>query len=996
MGKQKTFQKILAMLMTAFLMVVGFDSAALAMVEKSFGTSKSTTQVIEFEDTNRYSSDWGNGVRTDMEGYSGNGYVYLASGWAEVNFDIATAGNYKVTIVSNSDQYKENWLYLDKDGAGTLYTQGNRWQSDTYEFYLSAGNHKFGVSSNWGYVGLDKVIIEPVGGSGVIDPVDPPVDPDPVDPTPVDPEKTTKVEFEDINSFSSDWGNGIAKDFAEYSGDGYVYLAQGWAEVKFSIEEAGNYKLTIAHNSDQYKENLVYLDNDSAGTLTTQGNRWEESEYTVSLSAGEHKFGVSSSWGYVALDYVKIEKVGDIVNPPVDPDPEPPVDPTPQGGMYVRGTTLYDGNGNPFVMRGVNLPHAWYTDKTTTSINAVASLGANSIRVVLADGTQWDKTSKSEVEAIINQAKAKGLVTVLEVHDHTGFDDPSRLDIAVNYWLEMKDLLNDNKDYVIVNIANEWLGTWNKAQVWTDTYVNAIKKLRNAGLENVIMVDAPGYGQETQPMIDNCQTVLNADKTGNTMFSIHMYSVAGENESVVKSNIDRMLAKGVCTVIGEFGDFQNGGDVDEATIISYSEDKKIGTLAWSWKGNGGNDATLDMSRDWAGTDLTDWGKYAFYAEKGIYNTSVMAYTLKKPDGTGGTPVDPPTPPTGDGNEDIIIPPDADAEINIDAGYLSSLTTEWYISGDGDDTVSDLTTLSILKNGGYRVSFDLTAEPYPYLVNMVGGLDLSTNKVVNVIVRNNNAYDFQLQPIFKIGDLWEWTEFDKYQTVPAKTTVQLSYDLSKYDMSEVNALLFRIQGAGGKFAGTADFLSVQCDLADDAYRNEIAELNRPKTASYFTWAYPEASFVDQTTSTSCSEDGILTVNYKGVTSDNAAGIQTETKPGLGKGLDCSYYKTLTCTITNNGTTNASVSLLLRSTSNWTWQENIGVANGAPCEVIKPGESIEVTYSLKDSVWKSKASDWEYTGLFQDPDDVRSIGFKIWSDSASGATGQIQISDFQFNF
>ena len=43
-------------------------------------------------------------------------------------------------------------------------------------------------------------------------------------------------------------------------------------------------------------------------------------------------------------------------------------------GFYVSGTTLYDANGNPFVLRGVNIAHAWYKGYNETSIKAAASL----------------------------------------------------------------------------------------------------------------------------------------------------------------------------------------------------------------------------------------------------------------------------------------------------------------------------------------------------------------------------------------------------------------------------------------------------------------------------------------------------------------------------------------------------------------------------------------------------------------------------------------------
>ncbi|PJI10218.1 MULTISPECIES: cellulase family glycosylhydrolase [Clostridium] len=800
------------------------------------------------------------------------------------------------------------------------------------------------------------------------------------------------IEFENQKHFSQDNGNGVRNDqFKGYSGSGYVYLTSGWADVNFTVPSDGKYKITIVTNSDQYKENWLYLDSNSAGKLSTNANTWNQTTNEYTLTKGQHKFGVSSNWGYVALDYVSVEKVAD--NPT---DPTKPV----SGGLYVNGTTLYDGKGNPFLFRGVSVAHAWFPSYTQTSINATAKLGANSVRVVLADGFQWTKTSADEVKNIISWCRQNNLVCILEVHDHTGHNDPQELYTAADYWIGLKDILNANKDYVVVNIANEWLGDWNQSNIWASTYCAAIKKMRDAGIQNVFMVDAPGYGQQTDPLIANCTTVKNADRTGNTIFSIHMYSVAGKDAATVKSNIDNMLGKGVCTVIGEFGDYQNGGVVDASTIMSYCAQKQVGTMAWSWKGNGGQDANLDLSNDWAGTNLTDWGKFVFCSNYGIQKTSKLAYSGSGYSGPTN-PTDPVTPPTNPTNpSNPVTPPQTDDESinNIKPGYLKSLATPWYVSSKGDDTTSSVSSIKKLSNGGYRLSFDLATDPYPYLVNMAKGLDFSKNSKVNVVIRNNNAYAVQLQPIFKAGDNWAWTEYDKYQEIPALTTVKLSFDMSTCaERNDVNALLFRIQGAGSKFAGSVDFLSVDTDLAADAYSADIAELNRPKSASYFTWSYPEASFKDQTTSTSCSSDGVLGIDFKNVTSKDAAGIQTETKPGLGKGLDCSPYKTVTCTITNNSSTDVSMSLLLRTTSNWTWQENCGTVNGKSGNGLIPaGKSVKVTYILTDSAWKSILSNWNYTGKLQNPEDVRAIAFKIWSDNAAGAYGKVTISNFAFNF
>ena len=105
-----------------------------------------------------------------------------------------------------------------------------------------------------------------------------------------------------------------------------------------------------------------------------------------------------------------------------------------------------------------------------------------------------------------------------------------------------------------------------------------------------------------------------------------MYSVAGKDAATVKNSIDSMLATGVCFCIGEFGNWQNGADVDETTIMQQCTEKGVGYIAWSWNGNSGIDLSLDIAKDWKGSSLTEWGDYVFYADGiGIRDTSRPAY-----------------------------------------------------------------------------------------------------------------------------------------------------------------------------------------------------------------------------------------------------------------------------------------------------------------------------------------------------------------------------------
>lgn len=290
-------------------------------------------------------------------------------------------------------------------------------------------------------------------------------------------------------------------------------------------------------------------------------------------------------------------------------------------GFYVSGTTVYDANGNPFEMRGVNIPHAWFTSNTETSIRAAASLGANTVRVVLSDGDKWNYTPYSEVSNIIDWCKENKLICILEVHDGTGDDNTTSLNNAVTYWIGMKDLLNANTDYVIVNIANEWYGSWDGSE-WASGYQSAIKNLRNAGINNMLMVDCAGWGQYPDSIKYYGNSVFNADSHRNTVFSIHMYEYAGGDATTVKTNIDNALSIGVPVVIGEFGGHHSNGDVDEYTIMSYCEAKNVGYLGWSWKGNGSDLSYLDIAESWDGSSLTDWGNTLFYDTNGIKNTAV--------------------------------------------------------------------------------------------------------------------------------------------------------------------------------------------------------------------------------------------------------------------------------------------------------------------------------------------------------------------------------------
>ncbi len=290
-------------------------------------------------------------------------------------------------------------------------------------------------------------------------------------------------------------------------------------------------------------------------------------------------------------------------------------------GFYVDGTKLYDANGNEFIMRGINHAHTWFKNDLDMALEGIENTGANTVRIVLSDGGQWQKDSVEEVKSIVDKCIERKMIAVLEVHDATGIDDIASLEAAADYWVEIKDALIGNEKYVILNIANEWTGTWDSV-LWQEGYTKVIPEIRDAGIKNTILVDAGGWGQYGKSIEDSGKAVFESDPLKNTMFAVHMYGTAGKNQNTIKSNLDGVRNQNLCVIVGEFGYTHTDGDVDEEYILKYCQEQGIGYIAWSWKGNGGGVEYLDLADDWLGQGLSsDWGEVVINGKNGIKETS---------------------------------------------------------------------------------------------------------------------------------------------------------------------------------------------------------------------------------------------------------------------------------------------------------------------------------------------------------------------------------------
>ncbi|MFP5392257.1 MAG: cellulase family glycosylhydrolase [Gammaproteobacteria bacterium] len=294
-------------------------------------------------------------------------------------------------------------------------------------------------------------------------------------------------------------------------------------------------------------------------------------------------------------------------------------------GFRVDGSVLKDANGNAFVARGVNNPHAWYDSQAYNVLPNLAARKTNLIRVV------WTTSgSASRLDQVLSAIEAQKMVSIVELHDGTGNNSASVLQNLANYWVrsDVLAVLKKHERYTMINIANEW-GDGNKTPLqWRDDYKQPITTLRNAGLTTTLVIDNPNYGGDPNGGLWYGWDLLKHDPRHNLLFSVHAYS-SFNNANDIYNVIYNYRNNKLALLFGEFGyNYNNGNNnlgskVDANLLMQWSQQFGVGYVAWSTAGNDGPNAWLDLLKsDWAGT--TAWGNTVWYSQYGIANTARKA------------------------------------------------------------------------------------------------------------------------------------------------------------------------------------------------------------------------------------------------------------------------------------------------------------------------------------------------------------------------------------
>lgn len=299
----------------------------------------------------------------------------------------------------------------------------------------------------------------------------------------------------------------------------------------------------------------------------------------------------------------------------------PPVTLLDKPGFHTDGVRLLDANGKEFLMRGYNYSYAWQKDWWGAAFSTAKKYNCNALRIQLSDGQKdlGGYCDAKQVSDLISSCKDNHFIGVFNVQDTGGGNDANVLLHAADYWVGIKNAVIGQEKYCIVNIGNEWMGSpgrdcngeWGDYQknLWSDTYIEAVRRIRSAGIKNTLMIDCNGYGQYADIIWKEGQRILDEDKKyfedgkPNIIFSIHFYEKAcywdyekGVGSRVAHS-IDKALSIGAPVCIGEYAYSRKSEEwkMDWETIQDYSKTMNIGYLGWSFTGNGDAESQgLDM------------------------------------------------------------------------------------------------------------------------------------------------------------------------------------------------------------------------------------------------------------------------------------------------------------------------------------------------------------------------------------------------------------------
>lgn len=316
---------------------------------------------------------------------------------------------------------------------------------------------------------------------------------------------------------------------------------------------------------------------------------------------------------------------------------------TPTGKFQIVGKTIVDPEGYVFVPMGANIavrqaPHLengfafnWRGTANGHSED-VKAWGWNTLRLNVICLTPNDGPTQAQtldgIDQVIKEYTAKKIVIIIECHhgDVTG-KDPAYSSSVVQQTMSFFDNVTKkykNNPYVWFNPLNEPFGSGNKAG-WIELHNSLYNRVRSNAENNIFIADLPGYGNQIEALVDSNLSTYSNGKC-NVLYGWHAYGFINgyATDSSIKNYIEKLSAKNIPMIVGEFGDplslnegtagppIQNR--IGANGVMKYAPNYGYGLLWWHATGDSSNYLTYSLTKDrtapWVRdtSNLSDGGK----------------------------------------------------------------------------------------------------------------------------------------------------------------------------------------------------------------------------------------------------------------------------------------------------------------------------------------------------------------------------------------------------
>jgi len=249
------------------------------------------------------------------------------------------------------------------------------------------------------------------------------------------------------------------------------------------------------------------------------------------------------------------------------------------------------GNGvnlQPSYSNGGNADLGWSLMKENKKIQTV--------RIEIEPG-QETNAKRWIKEALDNEYK---VIATYHKSSVLASDDMSELQKAAQWWQANYNELKKNGAFTI-NLMNEWGSHVISSNDYASAYNKAIATVRSV-YANPIIIDIPGYGQETLTAVDAVKGTTGTMITDkNIILSFHIYPGAWNqrrNRGLTNGDLDEMASTGLTCMVGEFGNKSISKPATSwSSLVDYAKSKGWPIIGWAWGGDNtmGNGSSQNMN-----------------------------------------------------------------------------------------------------------------------------------------------------------------------------------------------------------------------------------------------------------------------------------------------------------------------------------------------------------------------------------------------------------------